>query len=249
MIKHTQQELRGCLLIELERQDNTRKNFSLRGLAKRSGISHSLLSLLVSGKRPITQKSWDKLAKALPALIQPLQNEGGPEFEQLSVDDFSAISNWYYYAILSLMETHDFRMDYQWIAERLGITQLQARTAGERLRTMKLVAEKNGRWQQIKGPLKIENKKPVPACRTQQLQLLEKAIESLEQDPFEIRDFSSMTLAIDPKDIPYARERIKTFRRSLTQDLERRGDPKEVYHLTVQIYPVSKSIVERKSNL
>ena len=63
---------------------------------------------------------------------------------------------------------------------------------------------------------------------------------SLEQDSFEIRDHSSTTMAIDPALIPYARQRIREFRRELTEELEGKGNRSEIYNLTVQIYPVSK---------
>ncbi len=49
-----------------------------------------------------------------------------------------------------------------------------------------------------------------------------------------------MTFVMDPKFIPYAKKRIQSFRRSLVEELEKMGPPKEVYHLSVQIYPVTK---------
>lgn len=248
LIGISQTALRESLLHQLERQERTKRNFSLRRFAKQSGISHSLLSLIVSGKRPITAKSWQKMEHALPGLNPKATNDGRalPEFEELSPTDFSQISDWYYYAILSLLETRDFRLDYQWIAERLGITSLQAVSAISRLKAMGFIHKKGAKWVQAKGPLKIENTKPLVSGRNQQHQLLEKAIQSLEEDPFEVRDFSSMTLAMHPKQVPLARMRIRDFRRALVNELEKDGTPEEVYNLTVQIFPVSKAIRQRK---
>jgi hypothetical protein len=240
-----QKLLHRTLIAELAREEKRGKPCSLRGLSRTTGISHSLLSQLISGKRPITTKSWTKLTATFPQLAVAGATYSDSAYYQLNTTDFARISDWHHYAILSLIETESFRMNFQWIAKRLNISATQARIAVSSLIEMKILAHRGGRWQQITGPLKIENKKPLAPCLHQQRQLLEKAIASLEKDSFEIRDFSSMTLAINPADIPYARQRIRDFRRELTQELEQRSSQKEVYHLTVQIYPVSKPIEER----
>ncbi|MGZ3710223.1 MAG: DUF4423 domain-containing protein [Bdellovibrionota bacterium] len=49
-----------------------------------------------------------------------------------------------------------------------------------------------------------------------------------------------MTLPMSASQIPYAKERIRQFRRELAAELGQKTNPKEVYNLTVQIYPVSK---------
>jgi hypothetical protein len=55
--------------------------------------------------------------------------------------------------------------------------------------------------------------------------LIRKAVESLENDPIELRDFSSTTFAMNPKHVAYALKRIREFRRQWTQELESFGDP------------------------
>ena len=51
---------------------------------------------------------------------------------------------------------------------------------------------------------------------------------------------SSMTLAIDPKLVPIAIKEIRKFRRKLTKFLESAAPAKEVYELSVQLFPISK---------
>ena len=41
------------------------------------------------------------------------------EFDDISLDQFQVISEWYYFAILSLAETEDFKPDAKWISKRL----------------------------------------------------------------------------------------------------------------------------------
>ncbi len=50
-----------------------------------------------------------------------------------------------------------------------------------------------------------------------------------------------MTLAMDPEMVPYAIEKIKKFRRILADELEKAKPGKEVYNLTIQLFPVTSS--------
>ena len=47
-------------------------------------------------------------------------------------------------------------------------------------------------------------------------------------------------MAIDPKDLSFASEEIRKFKIYLMSLLEKKKNAKEVYHLAIQLYPVSK---------
>jgi uncharacterized protein (TIGR02147 family) len=155
------------------------------------------------------------------------------------------ISDWFHYAILSLLELPDSKFESRWISKRLGISILDAKLAIDRLQRLGLV-EKNeaGRWQQAGKPLKIENSLSTAATRKFHKQLLVRASESIDKDPIGNRDFSSTTFAMAPALIPYARQRIQKFRRELTAELESKGTPETVYFMTVQMFPVSPVPIE-----
>ena len=57
----------------------------------------------------------------------------------VDLDTFAVISDWYHYAILSLLEVTDARLDPRWISKRLGINRLEARLAIERLKRLSLI--------------------------------------------------------------------------------------------------------------
>ncbi len=245
---------------ELEKRSSKNPRYSLRAFAKTLGMSHTVLSLILSGKRAVSKKMATRLAEFLdfdPIQKQKLienrktvnvRNQIDSDYQQLSLDTFTVISDWYHYAILSLLELSQARFEAKWISKALGITEIQAKLAMDRLTRLKLVEKsKNGKWQQTGYPLKVENTVSTSATRKFQRQLLEKALESLESDPIEKRDFSSMTMAIDPELIPYARDEIQKFRRELARKLESRGNAKAIYNLTVQIYPVSKNLEENSN--
>jgi len=243
-----------CLHEEFTSRSQLHGRYSLRTFAKHLGVSHTLLSLIMSGKRPLSAKTARLLAERLQlspersaSLLRNSEElrrtkQHDEKYEYIDLATFNLMSDWVHFAILSLMQTTDTKATPRWIAKRLAINETQAKIALRRLIDIGLLEEKDGRWQQTGKPIKVENKISTRATKKFQRQLLEKAIRSLESDPVEKRNFSSLTLVVDPEQIPYATERIKAFRRDLCAELEARGTPKEVYNLTIQIYPVSKEV-------
>jgi uncharacterized protein (TIGR02147 family) len=221
--------------------------YSIRAFARASGISHTVLSLVLSGKRRLSKKATIKLADYLgldpkdrKALIQKRNGPTADDYQTLSLDAFEVISDWYHYAILSLLEIPGAQFEPRWIAKQLGIQVLNAKLAIERLQRLGLVEEvSTGVWKQSGKPLKVENTISTVATRNFHKQLLARAAESIDKDPIPVRDFASMTFALDPSQVEYARQRIRDFRRQLVADLEVKGTPSTVYNFTMQLYPVT----------
>jgi uncharacterized protein (TIGR02147 family) len=243
----SQQILARELAIRVQRNPR----YSLRQFAKSLGMSHTVLSLVLSGKRPLSVKAAAKITEKIalsPEEVQILMTSHPKKQIQNKIDSYTSvdletfelISNWMHYAILSLFETADAVFDHAWVANRLSIPKGEAKEALARLVKLELLAEVNGRWKQTGKSIKVENKVSTGFTRNFHRQLLDKALHSLDNDPIETRNFSSMTMAIDPSHMEYAIERIRDFRRQLTAELEAKGPAKEVYNLTVQLYPVSR---------
>ena len=245
----------GLLLLnELTRRVGRNPRYSARAFAKSLGISHTLLSLILSRKRRVSKKLLKRVINTLSISAEEVRNlqaqnhanpfltedAGDVEYKQISLDTFNLLSDWQHYAILSLLELPHARLDPRWIARRLGISPLDARLAVERLKRLKFIDLVDGKWKQCTPPLKVENTEASVAAIRHHKQLLKKAEEALENADFKERDFSAMTFALDPKLIPIARKKIAAFRRRLVNELEMYGAPTEVYQLTVQIYPITK---------
>ena len=189
---------RQLLQSELARRCDKNPGYSQRAFARALGISHTVLSLVLSGKRPLSKGAIIKVADALA--LDPTERERlvssrrkavvalpiapGPEDTRwLSLDSFAVISDWYHLAILSLLELPRAKFEARWIAARLGISQVQAKLAVERLKRLGLVERTGqGRWKQAGKPIRMDNALSTAATRKYHRQLLEKAVESLEND-------------------------------------------------------------------
>ena len=229
--------------------DRCRKNpqYSLRAFSRASGISPTVLSLVLSGKRKLSKKATLKLCNFLELegrdrslILQACGTQADVNFQKLSLDTFAVISDWYHYAILSALEIPGSKLEARWLAKHLEISQLEAKRAIERLKSLNLVEEtEDGAWRQSGQSIKIENTESTAATRKYHRQLLQKATESIEKHKITERDFSAMTFAIDPSLIDYARKKIQAFRRELVADLESRGNAQAVYQINIQLFPLT----------
>ena len=81
-------------------------------------------------------------------------------------ETFTAISEWYYFAILSLGEVKGSRFEASWLSRRLGISRDEAAVAMRRLIRLGLVETLPGRkYRQATKALTIETKGYEPAIR------------------------------------------------------------------------------------
>ena len=245
MVKHIQN-------IFLERCRNN-EQYSLRAFARSLNVPVSSLSEIMNEKRPMTKTLQKKIGGALSMSPEQIEafafNEKKlplghieAEYRQLALDSFYIISEWYHYGILQLIRTKGFKNDAAWIAKRLKIEPTLVGLAIERLERIgilevqrgKLIDVTEGQTSHLKSDFTNEQ------LRGFQIQALEKSISALKSVPIELRDNTSMTMAISKKSLPYAKEEIKKFRRKLTKKLEAFADPDEVYQLAISLVPLTE---------
>lgn len=243
--------------LQQELLERCRRNpkYSLRAFAKALQIGPAALSDMLNGKRTITVASIERLGLALGLPLRQIevfkrqtkhpktaQTTADLQFQKLTLDSFALISDWYHYAILELIKVKDFEPSTPWISKSLGITKAEANAAIERLLRLNLIQEQNGRWvDNSQGfTTNIEPGLTSSASRYLQKQILEQSLKALEEIAVDLRNHTSMTMAIDPEDMPEAIERIKRFRHELCDFLERNQKPKEVYQLSISLFPITQ---------
>ena len=247
---------RAWLQAEFNRRRTKNRAYSLRAFALSLDVPSGRLSEILSNRRSMTFKLAEKIADRIgfPPNVRRQFLATVPEsgskrrepkedhsYEQLSDDAFHVISDWYHFALMSLIETRDFRSDVRWIARRFGISVMEVRSAIERLERLRLVAVENGQIKRLAGNVATTQDVSSAALRSSHRQSLEQAIESLDQVSIELRDISSITMAIDTSRLPEAKKPIRSFRRRLCGFLEQ-GNQTEVYNLNVQLYPVTQTL-------
>jgi uncharacterized protein (TIGR02147 family) len=245
---------------ELERRCKTNPRYSLRAFARSLSMEPSYLSKVIRGERaptasvilragtrlgidPIRLRDWieattDRAAQELQRRRESMDKA----YVSLTDDQLAGISEWYYYAIPELFDLEGFECTPERVAGLLGLRADVARDAIERMIRLGMLArDAQGRITEPKRSYTMSVVHPGtgPALRKFQRQILEKAIDALEEVPFEERSQSSVTLAVDSERLDAARELIQDFRRKFAHLMKASREKDRVYHLNVSFYPVT----------
>jgi uncharacterized protein (TIGR02147 family) len=238
-------------LLQRELVERCKKNpkYSLRSFARQLGVSASLLSRVLTGAREPSNQFSSKVAASLqwdPSVLKRINSRPNAshrlgEFRDLMVDQFEVLSDWIHYAIFELMETKDFQPNMKWMAARLGVSTYEVQMAIERLESLKLIRVDEKGFQKIVPDITTTSYEfSTVALRQLQRQFLEQAARAMDEVPMELRSQTTMTMAIDPRRIKEAKERIHKFRREMITFLQESQNLNEVYNLTIGFYPLTK---------
>jgi uncharacterized protein (TIGR02147 family) len=257
---------RSLLREELEVRCERNPRYSLRAFARDLGITSSRLSEVLTGRYGLSRQAAQAIAEKLgwneseSVIFCDLVDsehartkkakaeaksrlESGSEYQQLTLDSFQVISDWYHYAILELTLVHDFKSDPKWIARRLGISDHIVNAAIDRLKRLDLLIEKNGRLCATSGFTASPSGIPSDALKKFHRQLLEKAVSSIHLQTVDERDISHVVLAVDRSQVKEAQEEIKKFRRGFDARFGKASKKDEVYCLGVTFFRLQEKTI------
>lgn len=243
--------IKNLLLQELARRQSRNSSYSLRAFSRDLGVGVTTLSDVLAEKRNLSKSNLAKVMEKLS--VSPLEkadlwekyreNASRSKEEEektlLEEDVFRIIADWYYLAVWSLAAVKNNQARPEWIAQRLGIKEEEARDAIERLIRLKLVKKAQGRLVRTDTSLTTTTDIPSAAIRKHHSQNLHLAAQSLHRDPVEARDFGSVTMAVNPEKLAQAKKILFQTRKKIA-DLLETGDTSEVYTLSFQLFPLTK---------
>lgn len=239
---------------ELTQRRSKNPAFSLRSFARVLSVQPGRLSEILARKRPLTSKQLVKFAdklgvehrqvarflEASPSRVSKLRSPYSA-FVDVSEKHFDIVSDPVHFHILSALELERCDGTVKCLGKILGRDIGIIRSSLERLASIGLVklGEKD-RWE-LPRPGKGTSANygvPSAALRKAHKISIQRALNCIDDIPLELRDISSITMAIDASKISVAREMIQKFRRELASVLEV-GDKTEVYDLNVQLIPIT----------
>ncbi len=226
--------------------------YSLRSFARDLGVGSGRLSEYMSRKRTASASTLCSLVEKLEPNRTVAQNilkaaAGSTaskrekvklEEYRLSEDQFALISEGLHYAILSLVTTDDFDPNPKAIAAKLNSNVVSVKSAWERLVRLGFLSWHQGRWSCSYPRLSTSEDVKSAALRRAHREVLSMAEKSLDSVPIDLREITSITMAIDPMKIPDAKKLIREFRDKLSMHLEAKKR-KDVYELVIALFPHS----------
>lgn len=254
------EEILYILRNQLKLKNEKNPNYSLRAFAKHLGVSPATLSRILSEQIEITPKIFSTIAPKLELssekeneIMRALQDDkhsknirrvdiNGMSF--IEKEKFNIIADWYHYAILHICGLEDFKQDPQWIADRLGIEDVDLiRDAIKRLIEHNFLGiDENNQYYKIdQFNAILDYDLSSKAMRERQKQILDISAKKIDEVPINLRDHSSITVNVDENLIPEIKERIKKFRRSLGNYIvKNNGHASQIYELQLSFFPLLK---------
>lgn len=245
------------------------RSFSSRFFAQKAGFSsHCYCSMVIDGKRNLSDESIEKIAKAIG--FKPKENEyfrtlvyynqsdsvdkkehfynslssmkKSAKCFSLSKKHLRYFDNWYYPVIRHLAVYSPWKGDFSVLASMVKpkITKQQAKEAVESLEAMNLInKDKNGDYT-LTSQMISSGEIPAFAKMKARRQMLEKGIEAAENIDASERFTTYTTMSVSKK--TYS-EIIKVLENA-KQDIINKGfndkKPEKIYELILQMFPISE---------
>jgi uncharacterized protein (TIGR02147 family) len=257
-------------------KQRTNERYSLRRFASQIGLQPSLLSEIFNGKRRLSETAAAEVAQRLKLtsqerdyffLLVRLEKTKSPalrsliadqlrgfsrskdKIQDLSADAFLAISDWYHFALLHLIDIKDFEWTTKKVATMLGLKEVQVIAGLERLERLDLIESPGeGRPKKIASDINVSSPKQMnEALRKYHTQMLEKTISSLTAfDPTQ-RFPGTETIKLNSEQFA---EVSKTLEECFQRVLNLTDEVKpgaEVYHMGINLFPLSqRNILKEK---
>lgn len=183
----------------------------------------------------------------IPQLRRLFHKDKAPETLKLSVDNFTAISEWYYtwiQAVLHLDQEFKKPEDFLDVLDDKDFEISQIKTALEKLKTLGLIVQKEGKFKPANSkPNYVEPEAASAAIRNFHRHMLGLAQKSLEATPRDKRDIRGVTIAIKKENYSQA-QKILTEALHQLLALAATDDGDQVYHLATAFFPVGKALAK-----
>jgi uncharacterized protein (TIGR02147 family) len=238
------------LLSLYQQRKNRNPRYSMRAFARTLGVNPGRISQYFDNERAITKSAGNNIAAKLDLdssqreyFMHLIETDGkekrGDHIRLMKEDELSMLVEWYHDAVLALVNLSDFKYDFDWMAARLNLPVALVTASWERLVRIGYVSVEDGKVKFDPSPIMTTSNIPSQYLRLSHKDSLTNVINNLDLVPMDKRDLSSITLAIDAKKLPKAKDMVRVFRRRLANYLSS-GRRTQVYTINVQLFPLTK---------
>lgn len=186
------------------------------------------------------QKKDPRLSVLLMEKLARQQGEG--TFRQVNLEMFSALSNWYFYAIREMVRMNGFQENPNWIAKKLRhrVSPTQVSQAlGTLLHLNLLGRDESGRLYATDEHIETVPQTASEAVRRYHEQTLDNVKSSLNSVPISDRELVATCFPMRSSSMALAKSRLQQFLNSFCDELEdRQGDV--LYGLQLSLIPLTR---------
>lgn len=246
-------KLKECL--SLRQRENPQ--YSLRAYARDLGVHPGTLVKVIKGERPlpvkVSQEVLNKLKLGpkdrtlfMESLLRKKTNIDNIKIDPLDtrfmVDEsnYKVITEWEHFAVTDLFDIPDFKATTEDVAKRFAIPLNRAEVVVENLITSGLIKkDETGKLIRIHDDVKTSEDVRSQALREAHKETMRMGINKIDEIEVELRDFSSMAVAVDLDQLLEAKTIIREFRQKMSALLRNGANKTDVFQLAIQFYPLT----------
>lgn len=244
-------------------------SFSYRYFAMKCGYkSPNFLKLVMNGERNLSIESiatfskFFKLGKREASYFKKLvlfnQSTSALEREELakeiiqstvfqklhpvSKDHFEYYSHWYYVAVREVLATKKIKHDANSISRILvpTVSEMDVKKSLECLERLGMIKKKNNYFVQDHSLISTGDEISSSSIAKFHREMFTLASESIDRVERGKRDISSVTVSLSSEGVKELKLMIQKFRKDILALSTNEKDPQVVYHMAIQMFPLSK---------
>jgi uncharacterized protein (TIGR02147 family) len=234
----------------LAQKRKVNRRYSVRSLARTLNISDSSLGQLMKNQRRAGRNTLERISKKLGIEVEGIEQivpqQLGAIEREITAELHDIYVNPLNLSILEATRIDGFLPEAEWVAKFLKIDLEKATQALHDLKAAQFLVLRNGQWIDAIGRSTVILKPAMTSelLRQAQIQLLEMSKIAVKKIEPELRDHTSITIAMNSELIPEVRSRIQEFRRDLAELIERKSEQlasrDSIYTLQLSFFPNSE---------
>ena len=168
--------------------------------------------------------------------------KGVSKVRQLRKEQYAFYSKWYLSIIRSLIDMHEFKDDYTWLAKNVypSIKRKEAKDAVKLLDKLGLIKKEKNNTYKITDKLITAGKEIIElGLLNFQLEILELTRKAIHELPRDKRNISGLTLGISKETYDLICKEIESFQERILELAKLDDDADNVYQFNFHLFPVS----------
>jgi uncharacterized protein (TIGR02147 family) len=241
--------------------------FSYRYMSQKLGVDSSMVIKVIQGKRHIASNSFEKMTqlcafnegeaeyfenlvlycKAKSEAAQKNQLDRlillkGVHKKTISDDHYEFFRNWYHQAVRIFLHLNPTLIDTKEIGDSMipSLSEAQVKESLRLLQNLGFVRFEDGCWVLNDGIVTTGENWVGSEINDFQVQTQKLGLEAIERFEKKDRDISTLTVSLGEKSLEEIRILTREYRQSVLRVLEKDDEYDRVFHLNIQLFPMSK---------
>lgn len=167
------------------------------------------------------------------------------KYQKIDINHFSLVSDWYCYVLKRLVSCKNFINDIDWIhrALRKKVTKGQIKEGLDRLKTVGLIEEVDGKLRDANQKIHTGDQIPSAAIKNHHIGMIQQALDALQEQSVDNRMFQALILNLNKEeDLKNAFDDIAEFVSEFNAKYSKEESSNSVYQMNIQLFEHTQEV-------